>query len=420
MTIEVKQLAESILEDELKFVNFFNGRLLSGEDLSREQLSNREARRLLGKAIGDSVAYGVEVARSPKGDQKQPMLRVTKGVAINREGHVLCLKEDVDLLLVRTAPVPPAGRNVKFFDACKPLQTGVYVSAGEGVYLLTIAPAVTNQGRAPVSGLGNIEAACNTRYIVEGVQFRLIPVPLTAAEISDRNHLRNLVAYKCFGVQVLKPFEDIPFGPKKEGYGLIDDLREKKFLTDCDVPLAMIYWTTAGIQFIDMWSARRRLAKPSAVSDWSYVVSDRRRAESEAMFAQFQDQVTSLRTRAGDIGTATAASHFLHLPSIGVIPVNREQDSTDAEATKFFTGMTYRGPAFINVARLEALVRESLTYPPIDVDSRELVWLYRVRENMIDAKAQNYVVFSNGHMPYLGDAQFDLVYWNYGNYALAR
>jgi hypothetical protein len=419
MTIEVKQLAESILEDDLKFVNFFNGRLLSGEDLSREQLSNREARRLLGKAIGHGIAYGVEVARSPKGDQKQPMLRVTKGVAINREGHVLCLKEDVDISLVRTAPVPPAGRNVKFFDACKPLQTGVYVSAGEGVYLLAMAPAVANQGRAPVSGLGNIEAACNTRYIVEGVQFRLIPVPFTAAELSDRNHLRNLIAYKCFGVQVLKPFEDIPFGPKKEGYGLIDDLREKKFLTDCDVPLAMIYWTTAGIQFIDMWSARRRLIHPSADNEWELLTSDRRTTEGEAMFLQFQAQIQDLTGSGQPLSQINAKSRFGYLPPVGILPVGSPKGF---DYGVFFNGITYRQPIFIEGAQISPLFQESRNYPPIDTSSQVVVWLYTVRENAQAVlssanRLQAYFIFASGYTPYRGEAHYDVHHWNFGNFS---
>ena len=144
------------------------------------------------------------------------------------------------------------------------------------------------------------------------------------------------------------------------------------------------------------------------------------------MFMQFQEQIASLRTGSGDLGSVTASSRFALLPPVGVIPVSPEVDATDAEATKFFAGLTYRSPVFINVARLETLIRQSLTYPPIDVASGEMMWLYRVRENAMaadfstGAKPQHFVVFASGRLPYIGDAQFDLAYWNYGNYAVAR
>ena len=89
--------------------------------------------------------------------------------------------------------------------------------------------------------------------------------------------------------------------------------------------------------------------------------------------------------------------------------------------------MTFRRPAFINAARLESLVRDSLHFPAIDTQSGELVWLYRVRENRTAIEItkptpapRSYIVFASGHIPYLADAQFNLGRWNYSNYARAQ
>ena len=145
------------------------------------------------------------------------------------------------------------------------------------------------------------------------------------------------------------------------------------------------------------------------------------------MFMQFQAQIDQLASPFALPGSVTARNHFRYLPPVGIIPVPEESNATDAEATRFFTGLTYRGPAFINAARLEGLIRESLCYPSIDTESRELIWLYRVRENRmaIDFAAggnrpRSFLVFASGHLPYRADAQFDAAYWNYSNYALAR
>ena len=57
-------LLTAIVNDRTRSVNFFNGRLLTGEDLTAEQKSNRVAHSLLGQAVGSGVAYGLEVSES--------------------------------------------------------------------------------------------------------------------------------------------------------------------------------------------------------------------------------------------------------------------------------------------------------------------------------------------------------------------
>ena len=47
----------------VRSVNFFNGRLLSAEDLNKEKSANLEGHKQLGRALGDGIAYGLEVTR---------------------------------------------------------------------------------------------------------------------------------------------------------------------------------------------------------------------------------------------------------------------------------------------------------------------------------------------------------------------
>jgi len=47
--------------------------------------------------------------------------------------------------------------------------------------------------------------------------------------------------------------------------------------------VALIFATPGGIQFVDMWSVRRRVTLPSAQGHWAPLLNDRRRAETEAM-----------------------------------------------------------------------------------------------------------------------------------------
>src|SRR5574337_1229127 len=226
---QTRALGAAILDDGIQSVNFFNGRLLSGEDLTREQGAQRKARQLLGKAIGEGVVYGLEVSEKPgvKNRETEPVIVVGRGLAVNRLGQPLALPDSVDVALTRPSSSGSSPPIAALFSDCRLTQAGAYV-IGKGVYLLTIGSASGPDGsRVPVSGLGNIEATCNTRYQTEGVQFRLIQLPISANDLSDEAHLRNRVAYYCFGTQdtEVTSFFANPFGPVVEKYGLLDDLR---------------------------------------------------------------------------------------------------------------------------------------------------------------------------------------------------
>ena len=76
---------------------------------------------------------------------------------------------------------------------------------------------------------------------------------------------------------------------------------------------------------------------------------------------------------------------------------------------------------------MEHLVRIALSYSPIklvgSLNDQEMIWLYEVRENAqaVDNSLlnppQRYLVFTSGHIPYQGDAQYDLARAGYSNYS---
>ena len=69
-------LQQPILYGGILSINFFNGRLLSARDLTREQSANRESDRRLGQAIGEGIAYGLEVSKSTASTQQAPVVTV--------------------------------------------------------------------------------------------------------------------------------------------------------------------------------------------------------------------------------------------------------------------------------------------------------------------------------------------------------
>jgi hypothetical protein len=411
-------LQQPILDGGIRSINFFNGRLLSARDLTREQTANREAERRLGHALGEGIAYGLEVSKSTASTQESPVVTVDAGLAINRVGQTLMLATKTDVALVRRA-LPGSG-SPEPFGECAPLQSGTYV-AGAGVYLLTLAPAQGNEGRAITHSLENVNAACNTDTTVTAVQFRLIQLDqqISASEMLNQNALRNLIAYKCFGVDSTSKFPTDPFNTKLDQYGLLDSLRPA-WLTECEVPLAILYWTLVdGIKFIDLWSVRRRLGRRLADKTWSFLTSERTTREGEAMYLQFQSQLKELIGSGLTLSQVKAKDHFGHLPAAGLLPIG---GTGGFDYATFFNQITFRQPIFIEGAQLRPLFQESFEYPPIDTSSEVVVWLYIVRENVQAALAsgtptQSYMVFASGHTPYRGEAHYDVHHWTFGNFS---
>ena len=207
----------------------------------------------------------------------------------------------------------------------------------------------------------------------------------------------------------------------------MDWLRSRGDLTECDVPLALLLWTTAGVQFVDLWSVRRKPLPPAVSGVWPLQSGGRRPAEGEAAFLQFQAQLADMIV-SGVFGATLTQLHaldlFRYLPAAGLVPLatNRYQGF---ELADFFQGMAVPSPVHITGDELAALLRMAHNFPPIDLGraQQELVWLYFVRENMETIAAaganppQPYVVFSSGHMPTVGQARYSLDHWNFANYA---
>jgi hypothetical protein len=444
------ELLQPFLEGGIRNTNFFNGRLLSAEDLRQEQQANRERDAQLARAIGAGVVSGLEVESAPQsggGGLTNAVVRVRAGVALNENGQSLALPLDTEVALVRELEAVNAEAGL-FATCAPPTQTAVV--SGAGLYLLVVTPASGYDQRAPVSGLGNAgltSPGCGSRYAVEGVQFKLVSVDvntnaaipaatrtelntlMSAGGAAHLSLLRNLSAYLCFGAAQTADFARDPFAAANRpdatpAPNVLDALRAAGELTRCDVPLALVYWTAAGIDFVDMWSARRRVTHASVTDGWGAPGGEGERGLREAMSMQFQDQLETLRASAQTAQAVAAETYFRYLPPVGFVPLAGVAGFVGFNYQSLFQNMTYREPVFINGARVAALLHEARSYPPIDVQSDEMFWLYLVRENQQafnqggNNRPQPYIIFAKGHTPYQGDSQYDLAYWTYSNYAL--
>ncbi|NUQ73847.1 MAG: hypothetical protein HUU21_09845 [Polyangiaceae bacterium] len=416
------ELLKPILEGGVRSINFFNGRLLTGEDLTKEQAANREWLGRLGKLLGSGVASGLTV--SPSSTAGKPSVIVDPGLAVNSLGQTLKLTDPLEVSLLRPEgdeqPVflPPK----KDFGDCEPSEQGIY-RTGDGVYLLTIAPAGAVEGSVPTSGLGNLAASCATRFLVDAVKFRLISISshFTTDELMGPR-LRNLVAERCFGVSSSRALVTDPFGPAPASERLLEKLGQAKKLPAGDVPLAVVHWTAeGGVDFIDHFSVRRRLAGPPDELVWSPALGDRALAEAEAMLLQFQDHLDDL-VHKGSPETAIATEHLRTLPPAGIVPLAGTPGFKGVFPRVFFQGAKLRDPVFIEGARVGALLREALRYPPVDLESAPVLWVYRVSDNarradgLTGAPVQPYAVFASAEIPWAGQALFDISRWGYASF----
>jgi hypothetical protein len=258
--------------------------------------------------------------------------------------------------------------------------------------------------------------------------------PAMVAPLLSR--FRNGMAHLCLGTEELAGYAADPFAFLNDpaaytSYGQVDELRDAGLLNDCEVPLALLYWTRSGLQFVDLWSVRRPVTPPSPAGQWSPLMDSRRIAESLSSFLQFQAQLEELRS--GGLSQAVLSGvrvvdYFRFLPAAGIIPIARSGGVLGFDSIRFFDGHTTRtdpkqDAVFIEGALLEPLFRKSLCYPPIDLEDAQMVWLYRVRENkqVVEVNQTNpppdYLIFVNGHTPDRGAARYDLNRWDYSNYA---
>lgn len=449
-------LLTPILNGGIQNVNFVNGRVLTAADMTAERAANLQRQRLLGTCLGDGVAWGLEVTLSPSsaafGTQ---VVHVTAGVSVNRNGDILQLASDTDVTLAALAQATPA--NSALFAPCQPPQTQL---TNPGIYLLTLLPASGYQGQAPVTQLnsGGVGTSCTSQFSTAGVQFRLAPITLastgtglqptlyvlanqiqtqlnsnvSAASLAPAlSQLRNGLAYACFGVEQWEaypanPFEFLSASPS---LGLIDQARSAGLLTGCEVALALLYWTPGGLQFIDLWSVRRRLTAGAITDQWPLLVGDRRRSDAEAMFLQFEDQVQSILAGGTNLASVTADSYFMYLPPAGILPVTSDGISavTGTPATPafdlpaFFGAHASKDVATTDGDLLRAIFSTALDYEPIQLAETGEIQLYLVWENLQavngGSTGQLALLFASPAMRYQGIARFGSAQWNRSRFA---
>lgn len=449
-----KTLLEPIIESGIKNTNYFEGRLLSGKDLTEQEQANKQHRQQLGKILGHGVVNGLEVSLEKKGaGAEDPIVRINNGMAITLEGDVVELPINyVDIQLSRSFDSDK--ENPSGFQDCGELPTQTLVPSGAGLYILVMSPASAYREYAPKSGLQKqgIAQQCGRAYVVEGVQFRLVKFdpaqmpdisnetrnllntqylsvssPVGSSDLKALSQMRNLVAHICFGTEgIATSTIDPAFINKPDtSIGLDALLGVEEGLASCDTPLALIYWNLEGIVFIDNWAVKRKSSHRDIVaySIPNFTRQSYSRAEESRL--QFQEQLAYLEVEVARVEDTTGFNvkdYFRYLPPTGYLPLLVLGSSQGFSEKAFFQDLSIRNSVFVESSALVPITQVAMTYRPIDLQSGELIWLYRIRENVQTADTDNsnstqeYLIFASGHTPYFGNARFNVAKWDYSNF----
>jgi hypothetical protein len=310
----------STFDSGLRIPNYVNGRLLHAEDLHADQEATLARLSRLGQAAGAGIVSGLTVQQVAGSSNS---IQVSPGVGLNLRGDIIHLEANpVTLSLVIEPEVITTPGSGGLFQPCAVATSGEQVVIEAGAYLLTVIPVSRMEGSTPITttaSRGNT-VECAARWIVEGLEFKAIRLSgFGDGGVDAANNaatLRNRLANWCLGITSLGIF------PAPEGDGAYSglDLLGADDRTPCDLPLAVFYWAgDNGIQFVDMWAARRRVAPAYLAPAWGGMLGEKRPAEGEARLIQFQSQLDHL-IRTGTPASLAAASHFPYLPPCGFVP----------------------------------------------------------------------------------------------------
>jgi hypothetical protein len=331
--------------DGLHAPHYFNGRLLTAEDLQADQQAVLTRQDWLGKASGYGVIEGLIVTQAGP-----TSIAITAGIGLNPQGEIIRLPGNIPSLpltpqATANQPPPDAGR----FTPCNFQSTGSMSSTPAGAYLLTAVPTSHFEGQVAMkaaagsvmtstsNGSTSSTPGCGSKWEVEGLQFRIISIPATEfgfqgfgfIQILNEDYRRNLFAHWCYGTPLLQDLGIEPFN-FPDTYAGLDRLMmdSSSDLTFCDLPLAVFYWDGSKLTFVDAWAVRRRIIHPDALEGtWKALVSDKRVAENQARFLQFQNQINDWvlvghATNNTPLSQIQATSFFGYLPPVGFLPVS--------------------------------------------------------------------------------------------------
>jgi hypothetical protein len=311
------------IDPRLTRTHYFDGRLLTAEDLTRDQTYLDQRVRELGRVLGNGVMSGLELTL----DRFTGRLTLEPGLALTRAGRVLELGSRLvvdigDRALVATL------NNGQFHRLDRALYAVVLRYVDVGTDIAEVFPRDLGAKRGAQYAL-----------ITECVQLGLVPLPVPLPQQSALL-IRSRLMREFLG--------DDPFA------GLIPE--------DA-VPLGVLAVQEDTPQWLDPELLRRPLRGAASIGDLQ--------ADLSRQYEALLTDVLAARRSGGLDGDFHASEYFSLLPPVGSVPKAAVDPTSGRQA--FFPENYPVAIAPVRQSDIELLKEESLGLPPIDLRNGEPV-----------------------------------------------
>ncbi len=303
--------------------HYFDNRLLTAEDLTRDQLYLDGRLREVGQSLGEGVLRGLQVSL----DDLDGTITVQQGLAITDAGRVLELSQPLSIDLGERADIIERnrGRHRRFNRA---LYAVVLRYAEAGSDIAEVFPTDLGEDRD-----------FNFDVISEGVQLSLVPLRFPLAQQNPLNIRANLM------------------------HRLYADNKIEGRLPEDAVALGLLAISNDRPQWLDSEMLRQPLR-----------VEPERGDLQRDLYRRYQNLFTDVmdeRSTGSLSGDFAATDYFRLLPPVGSLP--KDSLSPVSGRQGFFPENFNVWTAPIRKAELDLLIEESMVLPPIDLSLDEPV-----------------------------------------------
>jgi hypothetical protein len=318
--------------------HYFDGRFLTGADLTRDQDYIRQRQSDMARSGGSGVISGLQVRGLARAGGQT--LRISPGVGLTPSGDVVMITRQRDVPLLDL----PSTRQL---DAALGLRQEPRVPFGRRTGIFVLALRAVEFTANPIAAYPRTITGRRTVEdgdIIEATALTLIPFPETSGA-ANLSAARRALAKQIFT------------GPPR---GLPQEA----------LPLAMIAVEQGTIRWIDVAMVRRETGTDSGVQ---VAFGGRPRAVSEAHLLQHRahlDDVLADFANRRLPPVFPAAHAFAALPPAGQLPAAAVQPDEFGFRQVYFPPTVDTDIAFVPLDELGALVEESLALPPIDLEAQ--------------------------------------------------
>ncbi|MEC7545473.1 MAG: hypothetical protein VYB48_00860 [Pseudomonadota bacterium] len=311
------------IDSRLTRTHYFDGRLLTAEDLERDQVYLDERLREAGKILGEGIASGLELSF----DRYSGLLTLEAGVGVTRHGRILQLDQQLTVNVTDNALISQQNKQK-------------HRRFNRGLYAVTLNYVEVATDRAEVIPTDlNEKRVSEYADVTEALQLGLVPLPLPLIQQSELHARASLIRALQDNKLMLEqlPGDALPLG--------ILAIRD-------DTPV---------------WLDSELLRHPTRRNDTDYTAKQDLYRQHENLFYDILEH----RESGGLSLDFSASDYFSVMPAAGSMP--KACVDPERAVQSYFPDHYQVHIAPVRMAEVELLLQESSPLPTIDLTSGDTV-----------------------------------------------